>query len=342
MTYEDVLQKAKDMHLNCRVCPECNGMACRGEVPGVGGKGSGKSFTGCVQYLKSIDIDLDALYESHGQDTSCEMFGRRWSMPVFGAPIGGAKFNYGAQDVTDAALMRAQVEGAAAAGTLSFTPDGPFDGYFSELAGVIRELGLPAVPTIKPWDNATMIEKVHLSEDVGAIAIASDIDSAGLINLKLMGHPVAPKSPADLREIIGTTRLPFFIKGIMTLRAAKLCQEAGATGIVVSSHGGRVLQDAPATCSLLPELRAAMGPDFKILVDGGIRSGSDVFKALALGADAVLIGRPFSLAALAGGAEGAELYLKKIQAELADVMVMTGCATLADITRDKLRFPAQS
>jgi hypothetical protein len=86
-----------------------------------------------------------------------------------------------------------------------------------------------------------------------------DVDSAGLINLKLLGKPVDPKSPADIKEIVASTRLPFLVKGIMTPRAALICRDAGAAGIVVSSHGGRVLEDAPATCSVLPEIRGLWG-----------------------------------------------------------------------------------
>ena len=339
MTYDDVLETAKKMGLSCRVCPDCNGLACRGEVPGVGAKGSGKSFTNCVNFLKSIDINLDAVYESHGQDTSCRMFGRTWSMPVFGAPVGGAVLNYKCQTMDDGALVSAQLSGALQAGTVAFTPDAPMGGFFEASIRALREAGGVGIPTIKPWKNEKVLEKLRLAEDAGAIAAAMDVDSAGLINLKIMGTPVDPKSPQDIREITAATALPFFIKGVMTARAALLCQDAGAEGIVVSSHGGRVLEDAPPTCSVLPELRAALGKDFKILVDGGIRSGADVFKALALGADGVLIGRPYTLAALAAGAEGVRLYFEKLRAELIDVMVMTGCGTLADITPDKVRLP---
>lgn len=338
MTYEDVLEKARSMGLNCRVCPVCDGRACRGEVPGVGAKGSGKAFTGSVEYLRSIDINLDAVYESRGQDTSCAMFGRKWSMPVFGAPVGGAAFNYGCRTVTEDALTGAQVGGAAAAGTAAFTPDGPWDEYFVSSLRAAEASGGAFIPAIKPWKNEKVIENLRLAEAAGAVAAAMDVDSAGLINLKLLGKPVDPKSPADIREIVSAARLPFIVKGVMTPRAALICRDAGASGIVVSSHGGRVLEDAPPTCSVLPDIRAALGPDFKIFVDGGIRSGADVFKALALGADAVLIGRPYTLAGLAGGAEGVRLYFEKIRAELIDVMVMTGCASLSDITRDKVRL----
>lgn len=339
MTYEEVMENAKTLGLSCRVCGECNGKACRGEVPGVGAKGSGKSFINCVEYLKSIDLNLDAIYESTGEDTSFELFGRRWSMPVFGAPVGGAVFNYNSKDMDDTDLTRAQLKGALDAGTLAFTPDGPFDGLYEASMLALSDMGGAGVPTIKPWKNEEIIKKARLAEEAGAIGLAVDVDSAGLINLKLMGKPVDPKSPADIKEIVGATKLPFFIKGVMTVRAAKICKDAGAAGIVVSSHGGRIMQDSPATCSVLPEIRAALGSDFKIIVDGGIRSGSDVFKALALGADAVLIGRPYTLAALAGGSEGVKLYFEKIHGELKDAMLMTGCNSLRDITMDKIRLP---
>jgi 4-hydroxymandelate oxidase len=336
MTYEEVLKRAREMGLNCRVCQECSGIVCRGEVPGVGAKGSGKSFSNCVSYLRGVDINLDAVYESRGQDTSCSMFGRKWSMPVFGAPVGGAVFNYGCKTVTDDELTASQVGGAAAAGTAAFTPDGPWDEYFASGLRAAAGTGSMFIPTIKPWKNEKVIENLRLAEASGAIAAAMDVDSAGLINLKLLGKPVDPKSPTDIKEIAAATKLPFIVKGVMTPRAALISRDAGAYGIVVSSHGGRVLEDAPPTCSVLPGIREAVGPDFRIFVDGGIRSGADVFKALALGADAVLIGRPYTLAALAGGAEGAKLYFEKIRAELQDVMVMAGCAALSDITREKV------
>jgi isopentenyl diphosphate isomerase/L-lactate dehydrogenase-like FMN-dependent dehydrogenase len=109
---------------------------------------------------------------------------------------------------------------------------------------------------------------------------------------------------------------------------------------VVSNHGGRVIAETPATCEVLPEIRRAAGDRLKIFVDGGIRSGADVFKALALGADAVLIGRPYSVAAFGGGADGVALYTEKIGRELVGAMLMTGCKTLADITPDKVSVGA--
>lgn len=133
---------------------------------------------------------------------------------------------------------------------------------------------------------------------------------------------------------------PFVVKGIMTVKGALKAQEAGAAGIVVSNHGGRVLDQCPATAEVLPEIVEALrGSGVKVLVDGGIRTGVDVFKALALGADAALIARPFVTAVYGGDQEGVLAYIKQLAGELEDTMQMCGAATLADITPDMVRLP---
>ena len=120
------------------------------------------------------------------------------------------------------------------------------------------------------------------------------------------------------------------------MRGAEKAVEAGAAAIVVSNHGGRVLPGSAATADVLPEIADAVGDRVKILVDGGIRSGTDIFRALALGADAVLIGRPFVNMVYGGGAEGVQVYVDKLKAELADTMAMCGAHKLSDIKRSML------
>jgi isopentenyl diphosphate isomerase/L-lactate dehydrogenase-like FMN-dependent dehydrogenase len=161
-----------------------------------------------------------------------------------------------------------------------------------------------------------------------------DIDAAGLAVLAAAGKPVSPKSVGEIREIVMSTKLPFIIKGVMTVAGALKSVEAGAYGIVISNHGGRVFDHTPATVEVLPEIYKAVGGKIKIFIDGGIRTGVDVLKMLALGADAVLIGRPYGVAAYGGGAEGVELYTRKIGAELKDAMIMAGCSTLSDISEN--------
>ena len=138
-----------------------------------------------------------------------------------------------------------------------------------------------------------------------------DIDGAGLPFLKNMTPPAGSKSVQELSEIIRYAGMPFIVKGIMTVRGAQKAAEAGAAAIIVSNHGGRVLGQTPASAEVLPEIADAVGGSMKILVDGGIRTGTDVFKALALGADAVLIGRPFVPMVYGDGAQGVATYIEK-------------------------------
>ena len=337
MTYQEVLENARTRSSKCKVCPVCNGLACKGQVPGPGAKGDGKSFTNCLEYLRNIDIMMDPIFDNtQGQDGSVELFGKTLSMPVMGAPCGGAGMNFGAE-MTEYEFTKAQVLGALQAGTIAFTPDAPQDEMFLNGIELTRQVGGMAIPTIKPWKNERIIHHIRLAEEAGAVAVCCDVDSAGLINLKLLGKPVDPKSPKDLEEIISSTQLPFIVKGLLTVRAAKLAAEMGAYGIVISSHGGRIIPDAPATASMITEIREAVGNQVKIFVDGGIRSGGDVYKCLALGADAVLIGRPVCHAAIGGGEEGVAMYLEKIRGELFDNMLITGCNKVGHITREKIR-----
>ena len=141
-----------------------------------------------------------------------------------------------------------------------------------------------------------------------------------------------------MREIIEHAGRPFIIKGIMTAAGARKAVDAGAAGIIVSNHGGRVQGGVPSTAEVLPEIVEAVGGKTKIFVDGGIRSGVDVFRALALGADAVLVGRPFATMMYGAGAEGVRVLFEKLVGELKSTMTMCGAASLGDITRDKIRI----
>ena len=116
--------------------------------------------------------------------------------------------------------------------------------------------------------------------------------------------------------------------------SALKAKEAGADAIIVSNHGGRVLDQCPATAEVLETIANAVGDSMKILVDGGIRSGADVFKALALGADGVVIARPFVTAVYGGEKEGVRSYIEKIGSELEDTMKMCGVSSLNEINRD--------
>ncbi|MBQ3794256.1 MAG: alpha-hydroxy-acid oxidizing protein, partial [Lachnospiraceae bacterium] len=192
--------------------------------------------------------------------------------------------------------------------------------------------------TVKPWDVDTLKEKFALVQESGSFAVAMDVDAAGLPFLQNLNPPAGSKSVEELAGIIKDAAKPFIVKGVMTVKGAMKAKEAGAKAIVVSNHGGRVLDQCPATAEVLPEIAEAVGKDLMILVDGGIRSGVDVFKALALGADAVIIARPFVTAVYGGAEEGVGVYTEKLGAELIDTMKMCGAESLKAIDKTMVRL----
>jgi len=331
MQYSDILNNARDIiGKKCRVCKECNGIVCKGEIPGVGGKYTGEGFKVNYEKLKEIKINMDTIYEFKEVDTSIELFGKKFNYPVFAAPIGALNLHY-SDILNDEAYSRAIIAGCKQGGTAGFTGDGVKDEFYELPLKTIKEVDGWGIPTIKPWKKDEILKKVKQAEEVGALAVAMDVDAAGLALLAALGKPVSPKSVEELKEIISSTKLPFIIKGIMTVKGALKALKAGAYGIVISNHGGRVLDQTPATVEVLPEIAKAVKGKMKIFIDGGIRTGIDVVKVLALGADAVLIGRPYAVAAYGGGAEAVQVYTEKIGKELRDTMIMTGCSKLSDI-----------
>lgn len=336
MTYQDVLKNAKQsIGPYCKVCPECNGVACRGVIPGPGGKGTGLGFIRNYQELKKIRLRMDTIYAPTETSTKAKLFGKEFALPVFAAPIGAVAMHY-SDAYNDLTYSAAVLEGCKQAGSAAFTGDGVKSEVYEGTIEAVKKLGGCGVPTIKPWSLSEVLVKAKMAEDAGAFAFAMDIDAAGLVILAMQGKPVSPMPVESLRKIAESVRIPFILKGIMTSEGAKKALEAGAKGIVVSNHGGRVLDETPAGIEALPAIVEAVGGKMTILIDGGFRTGLDVFKALALGANGVLIGRPFSYAVYGGGAEGAKLYLEKVRAELAEAMLMTGAATLSDIDGKKV------
>ena len=337
MTYEEVLSNAKTcMGEFCKACPVCNGKACSNKVPGPGSKGSGTVAIRNYDKWQELCINMDTICENKPLGLTSEIFGRTFKYPIFAAPIGAMKLHYG-DKYDDLEYNDILVSSCADAGIAAFTGDGTNPAVMEGAARAIKQKDGNGIPTVKPWDINTLKEKLAMIKDAGSFAVAMDIDAAGLPFLKNLTPPAGSKTVEELREIVKEAEVPFIIKGIMTVKGALKAKEAGAAAIVVSNHGGRVLDQCPATAEVLAEIADAVGNDMKILVDGGIRSGVDIFKALALGADAVLIGRPFVTAVYGGGAEGVAAYTAKLAAELEDTMAMCGAHSLSEISRDMVR-----
>ena len=294
MDWQETLANAKGNMGLCKVCPVCDGRVCKNTIPGPGAKGRGDVAMRNYEAWQNIRVNMDTLHANVPVSTEATLFGHTFKIPVF---VG---------DGVDPTVIQA--------GT----------------AAIARSGGI-GVPTVKPWDLETVRGKMQLASDCGAFAIAMDVDAAGLPFLQNRQPPAGSKSVDELRDIVNSTDAPFIVKGVMTPRAAAKAAEAGAAGIVVSNHGGRVLDGTPSTAEVLPAIVREVDNSMVILVDGGIRSGLDIFKALALGADGVIMARPFVTAVYGGQAEGVAALVAKLQAELVDAMRMTDCATLADI-----------
>ena len=337
MTYQQVIQQARGQMGPCKACPVCDGKGCRGTIPGPGAKGIGDTAIRNYNAWQAVRLNMDTICASGQPDTRCSLLGQQFSLPVFAGPVGAVQLHYG-QKYNDIDYNDILVPACREAGILAFTGDGADPAVMVAACGAVKQCGGFGIPTVKPWDAATIAEKMALVRDARALAAAMDIDAAGLPFLKNHVPPAGSKTVAELREIIAAAGVPFLIKGIMTVRGAQKALEAGAAGIVVSNHGGRVLDGTPATAEVLPEIAAAVGGRALVLVDGGIRTGLDVFRALALGADAVLIARPFVTAVYGAGADGVRTYVAQLQAELADAMSMCGARSLADISRDMVRL----
>ena len=333
MTYQEILASARAcIGPYCKACPECNGLACKNTMPGPGAKGTGTGFIRNFRKWQELCVNMDTICPNKPVDTTFQLFGQTFSLPVFAAPVGAMQLHYG-DKYDDLTYNDILVSACAEAGIAAFTGDGTNPAVVEGAVKAIEKNHGRGVPTIKPWNMETIERKMALVQEANPMAVAMDIDAAGLPFLKNLQPPAGSKTTEELRKIAQCAGKPFLIKGIMTARGAKKALVAGASGIVVSNHGGRVLDNCPSTAEVLPEIVDAVGGRMTILVDGGIRSGMDVFKALALGADGVLIGRPFVTMVYGGGAEGVRVYVEKLKAELADAMVMCGAHSLEEINR---------
>lgn len=314
----------------CHLCPICDGRACTGEVPGMGGAITSSSFKNNYKALAEVKLNMRLIHDATEQDISYDFFGVKLSAPIMNGPIGGLAYNCGPYD--DYQFQEALMRGMTDAGLLGWIGDPCKLDEYANSCKALQKAGR-GVAIIKPHTNLASIRlRFEQAKAAGAIAFGMDIDGAGIPILSKMGFPVGPKSLAQLKEIRAfMPESPFIIKGIMTPDDALRCVQAGVSCIVVSNHGGRVLDGTPGVAEVLPAIKRAVGNDIVILADGAVRSGVDVLKYIALGADAVLIGRPVCWGVYGGEAEGVQFICDTYAHQLKQAMLLTGCKTLKDI-----------
>lgn len=338
ITYQEMLENAKiNMNDKCKHCPVCDGVVCKGVNPGPGAKGTADSFTRSYRKLQEIKIKIDTIYESVEINAHSDFLGREIKYPFMAAPIGSVDSYFG-EYYDDKRYTMDLLNGCKQAGILGFTADGPKPNIYYDPMEAVKASGC-GIPTFKPRSLEDAALRIRTAEENGAIAVAMDIDALGILALRKLDPPVEAKTTEQLAEIISLTKLPVIIKGIMTIGAAEKALKAGASAIVVSTHGGRAMDQLPAPAEILQGIAAAVGDKMTIIADGGVRTGLDVFKLLALGADFVLIGRPYVEATYGGGSEGVALYTEKIGQELIDTMYMTGATSVKKIHESMIFWP---
>ena len=312
-----------------------------------------------VEDLGNIALRQRVLRDMSALDLTTELFGQKWALPVALAPIGLAGLN--ARRGEAQAVRAAERAGvpftlstvgactigevaAAASRPFWFQLDMPVPGsrYRDHHTGLAGSGGLKGAG----WRLAQAMARPGWAWDVGLLGRPHTLGNVAPVLkgrtgiedfFKWMRENFDPSiSWRDLDFIRSEWKGPLIIKGILDPDDAKEAAALGADGLVVSNHGGRQLDGVPSTARALPAIADAVGDKLTVLADGGVRSGLDVVRLLALGARGVLLGRAWAFALAAGGEAGITKMLNLIEAEMRVAMTLTGARTIADITRDSL------
>ena len=277
-----------------------------------------------ARYMDSLLIK-ERLIDSVVADTSTEFFGETFSSPVMTPAFSHLK-QFNGREKTGLE------EYSIAARNLNILN---FVGMMeNDMFKRIADTGAKTVRIVKPYaDNEKVRDQMKFAEDSGAFGIGMDIDhifrNDGLD--VVIGEQMAVQTSDMIRSYIESTKLPFVIKGVLSEEEAVKCADLGAKAIIVSHHHGRLPYAVPPMM-VLPSIKKALeGRDVKIIVDCGIASGSDVYKCLALGADAAAVGRSMLPSLEEGGVDGVSKFIKGVNDELRFVMSCTGFSHVADI-----------
>lgn len=247
-------------------------------------------------------------------DTAFRFLGETFEMPVMTAALSHLD-------------LVSMAEGAKQAGApVSIGMGG------NEEMGKVLATGAKVMKIIKPYaDGREILSRIEYAEANGALAVGMDVEHA--VNVDdaedslVVGMQMKQPTLAELEKYIRATKLPFFVKGVLSARDAVKCRDLGAAGVILSHHNG-LLRYAVPPVMILPEIRKAVGRDLIVIADGGIESGFDAFKALARGADAVTVGKALMGPLKETGAEGVRDTLNRIAGQLRAMMIRTGTKDL--------------
>ncbi len=273
------------------------------------------------QYFDSLLIEMRHI-DSVLPSTALELYGENFSSPIMTAALSHLKID-GNNGMVEMA------KGAKASNAVMWTGMGDE----AELEA-ITATGAKTIKIIKPHsDNNIIFKRIEHAEKCGVLALGMDIDHS--FNNKgdfdnVLGFPMSGKTLDEIKEFVNATKLPFIIKGVLSEKDTYKCLEAGVKGIVISHHHG-IIDYAVPPLMVLPKIAKMVNRSIPIFVDCGIASGIDVFKALALGADAVSVGRTLIPHLNKDGADGVRNIIEEMTKELAGVMARTCSKDIASI-----------
>lgn len=314
-------------------CDGSPGRTCQGQkfgAPiGFGGAGQGSTFHANHVALQRYRLKVRLVKWHQEPDTSTTIFGEKIRAPVMGASVAGVQNSMNGVMPEDE-FYRGLVEGARQFGSIGLV------GNTAEVEddlgiSVVKQSGGHGIPVFKPQSQGRLIELFRIAERANVVAIGVDLDGAGSVTWARKGKHVERKTERQLRELVDCTEKPVFFKGIMSVEDAGCVVDSGADAVYVSNHGGRVLDSGQGVAEVLPEIAQRFGSKATIMADGCVRTGYDVLKVLALGADVALIGRPLARMSLAGGAEAVRMHYDYVLGDFRMAMIMTGCDTIQEI-----------
>ena len=270
-----------------------------------------------ARYIDSILFE-ERLIDSEKADLTTTLFGETFSSPVL-MPAFSHLGKYGDRELTG---LEEYSIAAKEKNILNFV--GMME---NEMFGNIIRANEKTVRIVKPYaDNAKVIDQLQFAYEVGAFAVGMDIDHIfGMDGYDVVvGEEMAAQTMDMLHTYVTSVEIPFIVKGVLSVSDAIKCEAIGAKGIIVSHHHGRLPYAVPPMM-VLPEIKEALrGKGITIMVDCGLSTGSDIYKALALGADAAAVGRTMLPHLEKGGVEGVKKYLDEVDDELRFVMSSTG------------------
>lgn len=286
-------------------------------------------------------------------NTQCTLLGEQWAHPIMLAPVAYQKLFHADGEIGTAVACNAQ-QGQMMVSSLASQPVGEimkqaqqplwfqlyWQGSREATAGLLNKAVAAGASVIVFTVDAPVKQAlIDLPAGIAAVNLAKPLSmqpiNPGQSHV-FDGWMTQAPTWDDVAWLRQQIKIPLLIKGVMHVDDVKRAVALGCEGVVVSNHGGRVLDSTPSVAAVLPDIVAAVAGQCKILVDSGIRSGQDVFKALAMGADAVCIGRPYVWGLAVEGAMGVAKVIRTLRDELEMTMALTGVSNLAEIRQGEL------